>query len=113
MSVMSDMLADMLKKALPPEVMEMLTPENIKALGEKVNAFLIDHKEQIDRIESKLDALTLTLNTKIYSGEYICTVTDGDNQNVNSNDSDTGSGNDNGKRPGSRRGKPGSVSADN
>jgi hypothetical protein len=106
MSVMSDMLADMLKKALPPEVMEMLTPENIKALGEKVNAFLIDHKDQIDRIENKLDKLTLATNTVMYAGSYIHTVEDGDIQNANSNDSDTGNGNASGKRSSSGRGKP-------
>jgi hypothetical protein len=39
---MQDMLADMLKKSIPPEVMEKLTAENLKDIGDKATAFVAD-----------------------------------------------------------------------
>jgi hypothetical protein len=51
MSMMADMMADMLKKALPPEVMELLTPENIKEIGDKANAFIADLRDGINEIK--------------------------------------------------------------
>lgn len=51
MSAMSDMLGDMLKKALPPEVMAMLTPENIKEIGDKANAFIVEVRGTLENIE--------------------------------------------------------------
>lgn len=52
MSMMQEMLADMLKKSLPPEVMELLTPEKIKEFGERANAFISDLRSGLDRIEA-------------------------------------------------------------
>ena len=51
MSAMSDMLGDMLKKAIPPEVAAMLTPENMNAIGEKANAFIIEVRSTLSSIE--------------------------------------------------------------
>lgn len=49
--MMQDMLADMLKKAIPKEVMDLLTPENIKEMGDKVNAFVLDLQKGIEDIK--------------------------------------------------------------
>lgn len=51
MSAMSDMLGDMLKKAIPPEVAAMLTPENINAIGEKANAFILEVRSTLNSIK--------------------------------------------------------------
>lgn len=45
-----DMLADMLKKAIPEEVMALLTPDQIQAMGEKINAFVTDIRENFQTI---------------------------------------------------------------
>lgn len=52
----------MLRKALPPEVMELLAPEKIKEFGEKLNAFVMDIRqgqvdinERLDRIDERLE----------------------------------------------------------
>ncbi len=47
---MNDMLADMLKKAIPAEVMELLSKEQLEAMGEKINAFVIDVRENFVNI---------------------------------------------------------------
>lgn len=47
---MNDMLADMLKKAIPPEVMELLSKEQIEAMGEKINAFVLDIRENFGTV---------------------------------------------------------------
>jgi len=49
---MQDMLADMLKKSIPPEVMEKLTAENLKDIGDKATAFVADIRGSLDRIEA-------------------------------------------------------------
>lgn len=51
MSAMGDMLGDILKKALPPEVMAMLTPENMQDIGNKANAFIAEMRSSLKSIE--------------------------------------------------------------
>jgi hypothetical protein len=51
---MNDMLADMLKKAIPQEVQDMLTAERLKEIGDKANAFVADIRGSLDRIEARL-----------------------------------------------------------
>lgn len=51
MSAMSDMLGDVLKKALPPEVMALLTPENMQEIGNKANAFIHEMRSSLHSIE--------------------------------------------------------------
>ena len=50
MSAMDKMLGDMLKKAIPPEVLEMLSQENISAFVESANAFKISIESKLDNI---------------------------------------------------------------
>lgn len=50
---MSDMLADMLKKSIPPEVMELLTAEKLKELGDKANAFITDIRQSLEFIKAQ------------------------------------------------------------
>lgn len=51
MSAMSDMLGDVLRKALPAEVMAMLTPENMREIGNKANAFIQEMRSSLRSIE--------------------------------------------------------------
>ena len=57
MAGMNDMMADILKKIIPREVMDMLTPEKISELGEKVNAVVQDIRDRFDRIEATQNAI--------------------------------------------------------
>jgi hypothetical protein len=66
--MLNDMLADMFKKALPPEVMAMLSPEKITELGEKVTAFITDVRERLDRIEEKQIQIIGMLATEAENG---------------------------------------------
>lgn len=61
MSALDNMLADMLKKALPPEVMEMLAPEKINEFGEKINAFIVDIRQGQQAINERLDKIETIL----------------------------------------------------
>lgn len=54
---MEDMLGNMLRKALPPEVLEMLAPEKVKEFGEKINAFILDIREGQEAINTRLDRI--------------------------------------------------------
>jgi len=62
---MQDMLADMLKKSIPPEVMEKLTAENLKAIGDQATAFVADIRGSLDRIEAN-QATILMQNETAY-----------------------------------------------
>lgn len=59
MGAMENMLASMLQKAIPPDVLAMLTPEKIEEYKNGVKALWAEHKEQVDRIEQKLDCILL------------------------------------------------------
>lgn len=48
---MQEMLVNMLKEALPQELVEMLTPEKMNELGEKITAFVVDVRERLDKLE--------------------------------------------------------------
>lgn len=50
MSAMETMLLNVLQKALPPEVMAMLTPEKMQEMGERINAYIVDTREKLDKI---------------------------------------------------------------
>lgn len=60
---MQDMLADMLKKSIPPEVMEKLTAENLKDIGDKATAFVSDIRGALDRIEANQKTLIMQSET--------------------------------------------------
>ena len=53
MSSMDTMLAGVLKKALPPEVMELLTAEKIKEISEGINAYIVNTRDSLERIEAQ------------------------------------------------------------
>lgn len=58
MSALDNMLADMLKKAIPPEVAELLSPEKLNEFGEKINSYIVDTRERLERIEVQLEKLS-------------------------------------------------------
>lgn len=62
MSMMAEMMGDMLKKALPPEVMALLTPEKIQELGERMNAFIADLRGSLGRLEANQILIMEALN---------------------------------------------------
>ena len=85
MSMMSEMLGDMLKKALPPEVIELLTPEKVQEFGERANSFINDLRASLTRIEENQQHILERLNNGGYnscgngdgSGEYGATFRNG------------------------------------
>jgi hypothetical protein len=61
MSAMEDMLAKMLQKALPPELMALLTPANIEEFGNNIAAFAAEIRERLSNIEAKQERQRATL----------------------------------------------------
>lgn len=57
MSMFEKMMSDMLGKALPPEVLQHLTPEGMKALGDKVGAIVEHFNEQQNKIIRQNNAI--------------------------------------------------------
>ena len=49
--MMNDMIADILKKAIPPEVMAMLTAEKMQEIGDRINATVTQWDERFTNIE--------------------------------------------------------------
>ena len=49
---MEDMMMSIIKKALPPEVVAMLSPEKLKELGDQINAGVEEFRGQLNRIET-------------------------------------------------------------
>ena len=68
--MMNDMIADILKKAIPPEVMAMLTPEKMQEIGDRINATVTQWDERFTRIEeSNARILELLENDSNGSGK--------------------------------------------
>lgn len=59
MAAMDKMLADMLKRIIPPEVMDLLTPEKVKEVTEGINAYILYQREFMDRTDSVLKELAI------------------------------------------------------
>lgn len=59
MAAMDKMLADMLKRIIPQEVMELLTPEKVKEVTEGINAYILYQREFMDRTDTILEALNV------------------------------------------------------
>lgn len=59
--VMSDMFADIIKKAIPPEVLEMLSPEKLKEIGEQANGYAVYLKDHLDNIDNEI----VSINSKL------------------------------------------------
>lgn len=105
---MEDMIADMLRKAIPPEVMAMLTAEKLKEIGEKATAFVEDIRGSLDYIKAQ-NVTTHEMQSALLAR---IEVLENDNRNGTSGNSrprgrkpgvgsggtpdDTGSGSDNG-----------------
>lgn len=53
MSAMDDMLVGMMKKLIPPEVVDMLTKEKVQEMGDKVNTFLISVNHNFEIIKAE------------------------------------------------------------
>lgn len=53
MSVMSDMLADVLKKSVPPEVFAMLTPENMQAFKNNAEQLVTELRQGIANCQAQ------------------------------------------------------------
>jgi len=51
MSLMNDMLGDMLKKAIPAEVLAMMTPENMAAFKANAESLVVELREGIAKVQ--------------------------------------------------------------
>ena len=100
---MQDMVADMLKKSIPPEVMAMLTPEKLKEIGEKANAFVTDIRQSLDYIKVQ-NATTHELQNAILAK---LEATDNDDGN-----SESGNSEPRGRKPRSRGSRTSDVNGD-
>ena len=52
-TAMEKMLADMLQKALGPEVATMLAPDNLKRIGDEFGELLLFFKQKLETIEAQ------------------------------------------------------------
>lgn len=57
MSAMDQMLASMLGKMIPAEVLELLSPENIQELKEMAGSFVAKISEDLETIKSQNEAI--------------------------------------------------------
>lgn len=83
MSVMSDMLADVLKKSLPPEVMAMLTPENMQAFKNNAEALVMELRSGIANCQSQNTATHATLDNIVEKLAVIMERTENDGRDGN------------------------------
>lgn len=63
MSAMEQMLVKVLSQVIPPEVMEILTPDNINQFAEKANAYIISQNEKMDTLVSLQNEMLARLDT--------------------------------------------------
>lgn len=103
MSAMDKMLGDMLKRAIPQEVLDLLTPEKIEELGNKISQYITSTGESLARIEAGLLSIeTAQVKTK----ETLITILARLDELETGNDNrDSGSNGDTGRK---RRGNSGS-----
>lgn len=59
MAAMDKMLADMLKRLIPQEVLDLLTPEKVKEVTEGINAYILYQREFMDRTDVVLEGLAI------------------------------------------------------
>lgn len=57
MSAMANMLADIISKAIPKEVLDALTPDKIEQYKEGVTAFVTNANNKLGAIEAKQDLI--------------------------------------------------------
>jgi hypothetical protein len=57
MSMINDMMADMLKKAIPKEALDLLTTENIASVIRDVSAFAAELNKRLTNIERGMGVL--------------------------------------------------------
>lgn len=51
--MLDQMIKHALEKALPPEVMALMTPEKVKEIGDAFNGYIINTRESLARIETQ------------------------------------------------------------
>lgn len=68
---MEQMLVKVLSQVIPPEVMEILTPDNIQEFVERANAYILDQNEKMNTLLAlqnemlaRLDAVLKGLNNE-------------------------------------------------
>lgn len=59
MAAMDKMLADMLKRIIPQEVLELLTPEKVQEITEGINAYILYQREFMDRTDVVMAELAI------------------------------------------------------
>ena len=59
MAAMDKMLADMLKRLIPQEVLDLLTPEKVQEITEGINAYILYQREFMDRTDVVLEGLAI------------------------------------------------------
>lgn len=62
MSAMDQMFANMIKNALPPEIVALMSPENIQAFGEKINNYLLSQAQFQENVSTVIVSIIDKLN---------------------------------------------------
>ena len=108
MAAMDKMLADMLKRIIPQEVMELLTPEKVQEVTEGINAYITYQREFMDRTDSVLVELAIVPEKNKASFEKLFALMVDMQQQIEELKNERGSGNNRGN---GRSRKPGSGSS--
>lgn len=98
MSAMDQMLASMLGKMIPAEVLELLSPENIQELKEMAGSFVAKISEDLETIKAQNAAIQFQLST--------LQLKEIENVNKLSQPDDNGSGNRSRRRRSNGSGEP-------
>lgn len=100
MSVMSDMLADVLKKSVPPEVFAMLTPENMQTFKNNAEQLVTELRQGIANCQAQNVEIIAMLDSVLATQGHLMERT----ENVGRDDSSS-------PRPARKRGS-GNASGD-
>ena len=100
MAAMDKMLADMLKRIIPQEVMDLLTPEKVKEVTEGINAYILYQREFMDRTDKALEALAIVPEKNKASFEKMFAILADMQQQIEDlkNERESGSNRGNGQR---------------
>jgi hypothetical protein len=104
MAAMDKMLADMLKRLIPQEVLDLLTPEKVKEVTEGIRAYILYQHEFMDRTDLVLDALAIVPEKNKASFEKVFAILADMQQQIEElkNERGTGSGSDSNSKRGRR-----------
>lgn len=107
MAAMDKMLADMLKRIIPQEVMDLLTPEKVKEVTEGINAYILYQRAFMNRTDVVLAEIAIVPEKNKASFEKMFAILADMQQQIEELKNERGSGSNRGN---GRSRKPGNSS---